>query len=207
MWFPLRFDEGPSRSVPLAQAQLAPSGRSKGGEYKVLKSEKEAVIKELKDKFSRAQSAILAEFNKLDVETVTKLRKKFRDGGVEYKVLKNTLAKRAAKGTTLEVISEEFVGPVALAISYGDVVAPAKILTDFTKDLETIKVKVGVVQGKKVSAADVKALAKLPGLPELRAKLLGLMQQPAGKLVRTIAAPGSQLARVLKAREEQLAQK
>jgi len=177
----------------------------KGGEYEVLKSEKEAVIKDLKDRFTRAKSAVLAEFKKLDVETVTKLRKKFRDGGVEYKVLKNTLAKLAAKGTSLELISEEFVGPVALAISYGDVIAPAKILTDFAKDLETIKVKVGVVQGKRISSADVKALAKLPGLPELRARLLGMINQPAGKLVRTIAAPGAQLARVLKAREESLA--
>jgi large subunit ribosomal protein L10 len=173
----------------------------------VLKSEKEAVIKDLKDKFTRAQAAILVEFNKLDVETVTKLRKKFRDGGVGYKVLKNTLAKRAAKGTSVEVISDDFKGPVALAISESDVIAPAKILTDFTKDLETIKVKVGVVQGKKVSPNDVKALAKMPGLPELRAKLLGLMKQPAGKLARTIAAPGSQLARILKAREESLAKK
>jgi len=173
----------------------------------VLKSEKEAVIKDLKEKFTKAQAAILVEFNKLDVETVTKLRKKFRDGGVKYKVLKNTLAKRAAKGTSLELISEEFVWPVALAISYGDVIAPAKILTDFAKDLESIKVKAGVVQGKKVSPNEVKALAKMPGLPELRAKLLGMLNQPAGKLVRTIAAPGSQLARILKAREESLAKK
>ena len=173
----------------------------------MLKSEKEAVIKDLKEKFQKAQAAILVEFNKLDVETVTKLRKKFRDGGVKYKVLKNTLAKRAAKGTSLELISEEFVGPVALALSDSDVIAPAKILTDFAKDLETIKVKAGVVQGKKVSPNEVKALAKMPGLPELRAKLLGLMNQPAAKLVRTIAAPGSQLARVLKAREESLAKK
>jgi large subunit ribosomal protein L10 len=173
----------------------------------VLKSEKEAVIKDLKEKFTKAQAAILVEFNKLDVETVTKLRKKFRDGGVKYKVLKNTLAKRAAKGTSLELISEEFVGPVALAISDSDVIAPAKILTDFAKDLETIKVKSAVVQGKKLSPNDVKALAKMPGLPELRAKLLGMIKQPAGKLVRTIAAPGSQLARILKAREESLAKK
>ena len=74
----------------------------------MLKSEKEAVIKELNDKFTRAKAAIVAEFNKVDVETVTKLRKKLRDGGVEYKVLKNTLAKRAAKGTSFEVISEDF---------------------------------------------------------------------------------------------------
>lgn len=169
----------------------------------MLKSEKEALIKELNEKFSRATAAIVAEFSKLDVETVTRLRKKFREGGVEYKVLKNTLAKRAAKGTSLEQVSSDFVGPTAVALTYSDVVAPAKILTDFVKDLETIKVRSAVVQGKKIDAAGVKALAKMPGLPELRAKLVGMLMQPAGKLVRTIAAPGSQLARVIKARSEQ----
>jgi large subunit ribosomal protein L10 len=171
----------------------------------VLKSEKEVVIKELNEKFAKAKTAIVAEFSKLDVETVTKLRKKFRDNGVEYKVLKNTLAKRAAKGTTLEVISEDFTGPVAAVLGYGDVVAPAKILTEFIKDLETIKIRSAVVEGKRVDTNGVKALAKLPGLPELRAKLLGMFNQPAGKLVRTIAAPASQLALVIKAREDALA--
>lgn len=165
----------------------------------MLKSEKETVIKELNEKFSRAKAAIAIEFTKLNVETVTRLRKKFRDGGVEYKVLKNTLAKRAAKGTPVEQVSDDFNGPIALAISYGDVVAPAKILNDFAKDLETIKVRSAVVEGKKVDASGVKALASLPGLPELRATLLGMINQPASKLVRTIAAPGSQLARVLQA--------
>ena len=170
----------------------------------MLKSEKEAVIKELNDKFSRAKGAILAEFNKVDVATVTNLRKKFRAGKVEYKVLKNTLAKRAAKGTTLETISAEFKGPVALALTYDDVVAPAKILTDFIKDLETIKIRTAVIEGKKTDAKGVQALAKLPGLPELRAKIMGMLTLPASKLVRTVAAPHSQLARVIKAREEQL---
>ena len=165
----------------------------------MIKSEKEELIKELNEKFSRAQTAIVAEFSKLNVETVTKLRKKFRDGKVDYKVLKNTLAKRAAKGTPVEVIAQDFVGPVAIAISYDDVVAPAKILTEFIKDLETIKIRSAVVQGRKVDVEGVKALAKMPGLPELRAQLLGMLNQPAGKLVRTIAAPGSQLARVLQA--------
>jgi len=165
----------------------------------VIKSEKEELIKELNEKFARAQTAIVAEFSKLNVETVTKLRKKFRDGKVDYKVLKNTLAKRAAKGTPVEVIAEDFVGPVAIAISYDDVVAPAKILSDFIKDMETIKVKSAVVEGKRIDANGVKALAKMPGLPELRAQILGMLNQPAGKLVRTIAAPGSQLARVMQA--------
>lgn len=163
------------------------------------KSEKEEVIKELSEKFQRAQTAIVAEFSKLDVETVTKLRRKFRESQIEYKVIKNTLARRAAKGTSVEVISDDFTGPVALAISYDDVVAPAKILTEFIKDLESIKIRSAVVQGRKVDAEGVKALAKMPGLPELRAQLMGMLTQPASMLVRTLAAPGSQLARVLQA--------
>lgn len=170
----------------------------------MLKSEKEEVIKELNKSFSDVKTAVVAEFSKLNVETVTKLRKKFRDGGVHYRVLKNTLAKRAAKGTPVEPIAEDFVGPVALAYSSTDPVAPAKILQDFIKDLETIKVRAGVVDGKRLDAKQVIALAKLPGLQELRATLLGLLNQPAGMVVRTIAAPGGQLARVLKAREEEL---
>lgn len=166
----------------------------------MLKSEKEEMIKELHEKFSRTKSAVVAEFSKVDVETVTKLRKKFREGGVEYKVIKNTLARRAAQGTDVAVIADDFTGPVALCISYGDVVAPAKILTEFTKDLEDkIKIRTAVVDGRKVDAAGVKQLAKLPGLNELRAQLLGMLTQPATKLVRTIAAPGTQLARVVQA--------
>ncbi|NVJ26312.1 MULTISPECIES: 50S ribosomal protein L10 [Myxococcus] len=166
----------------------------------MLKSEKEEMIKELHEKFSRTKSAVVAEFSKVDVETVTKLRKKFREGGVEYKVIKNTLARRAAQGTDVAVIADDFTGPVALCLSYGDVVAPAKILTEFTKDLEDkIKIRSGVVDGRKVDVAGVKQLAKLPGLNELRAQLLGMITQPATKLVRTIAAPGTQLARVIQA--------
>nr|WP_256433287.1 MULTISPECIES: 50S ribosomal protein L10 [unclassified Myxococcus] len=165
-----------------------------------MKSEKEEMIKELHEKFSRTKSAVVAEFSKVDVETVTKLRRKFREGNVEYKVIKNTLARRAAQGTDVAVIADDFTGPVALCISYGDVVAPAKILTEFTKDLEDkIKIRSAVVDGRKVDAAGVKQLAKLPGLNELRAQLLGMITQPATKLVRTIAAPGTQLARVIQA--------
>jgi large subunit ribosomal protein L10 len=169
----------------------------------VLKSEKEALIKEMNDKFVRAKSVVVTEFKKVDVETVTKLRKKLRDGGVEYKVLKNTLAKRAAKGTAFESIAEDFVGPVAASFSYGDVIAPAKILSEFIKDLETFKIKSGAIDGKRLTAKDVQTLAKLPSLNELRAKLLGMFNQPAGRLVRTIAEPGAKLARVLAAKADQ----
>jgi large subunit ribosomal protein L10 len=166
------------------------------------RSEKEQLIKELNEKFSRAKAAIAVEFGKLSVATVTNLRRKLREGKVEYKVLKNTLAKRAAKGTSLEQVSEDFVGPIAVCLSYDDVVAPAKILTDFIKDMETVKVKSAVVEGRRIDAKGVQALAKLPGLPELRARILGMINQPAAKLARTIAAPGTQLAMVIKAKSE-----
>ena len=168
----------------------------------MLKSEKEELIKELTDKFTRATGVVAAEFNKLDVETVNKLRAKLRAGGVEWKVLKNTLARRAAKGTSVEKISDDFVGPIALAISYGDVVAPAKILSEFVKDLESVKIKSGVVQGQKIDKAGVQALAKLPGLNELRATILSMINQPATKLARTIKEPGASLARVINAKAD-----
>ena len=166
------------------------------------KSEKEVVIKELAEKFARVKSGIVAEFSKLDVATVTALRKKLRDGGVEYKVLKNTLAKRAAKGTPVEVVSDDFTGPVAMVMSYTDVIAPAKILTEFIKDRETIKVRSAVIEGKKTDAKGVVALSKMPGLLELRAKILGCINQPATKLARIINTPGQQLAQVIKAKAD-----
>src|SRR4029450_2027831 len=152
------------------------------------------MIKELNEKFARARTAIVAEFSKLNVETVTRLRKKFRDSGVDYKVLKNTLARGAARGTLFEVWSGDFPGPVAIAIGYDDVVAPAKILQEFIKDLETIKIRSAVVEGKKTDAPGVAALAKMPGLPELRAKILGMLTQPAGKARRRLAQTGNRLA-------------
>ncbi|HMK74097.1 MAG TPA: 50S ribosomal protein L10 [Myxococcaceae bacterium] len=168
------------------------------------RSEKEVLIRELNEKFSRARTAIVAEFSRLNVETVTRLRKKFREVGVDYKVLKNTLARRAAEGTPVAVVSDDFKGPVAIAIGYDDAVAPAKVLSEFIKDLEVIRIRSAVVEGRRTDAAGVAALAKLPGLRELRAKLLGLLEQPAGKLVRTVAEPGSRLARLVQARGEAL---
>lgn len=168
----------------------------------MLKSEKEELIKDLNDRFSRAKGVVVAEFNKLNVDTVNRLRKKLRDGKVEWRVLKNTLARRAAKGTSVEKISDDFVGPVAAAITYDDVIAPAKILSEFVKDLETIKIRSGVIQGQKIDKNGVLALAKLPGLQELRAQILGVINQPATKLARTIKEPGSALARVIKAKSD-----
>ena len=168
------------------------------------RTEKEEVIGELHAKMAKARAAIVAEPRGLDVETVTALRKKLRDAKVEYRVVKNTLAKRAAKGTSVEVVSDKFVGPTAIVMSYDDVVAPAKLLAEFMKDRENFAIRGAVVEGKLVDAKGVAALAKMPGINELRAQIAGMINQPATKLARIIGTPAQQLARVLGARKEQL---
>jgi large subunit ribosomal protein L10 len=168
------------------------------------RTEKEQVISELHEKMAKAKSAIIAEPKGLDVETVTALRKKLRDSQVEYRVVKNTLAARAAKGTTLELVADKFVGPTALVMSYDDVVTPAKLLAEFMKDRENFAVRAAVVEGKVTDAKGVQALAKLPGLQELRGTIAAMIAQPATRLARIIGTPGQQLARVLDAQREKL---
>jgi large subunit ribosomal protein L10 len=168
------------------------------------RTEKEEVISKLHEKMAKAKAAILAEPRGLNVATVTELRKKFREAQIDYKIVKNTLAQRAAKGTPVEPLADQFVGPTALVMSYSDVVAPAKILADFAKDRDNFKIRTGVVEGKLIDAKGVQALAKMPGIQELRGKIAGLIAQPATKLARMIGTPGQKLAQVLKAREDQL---
>jgi len=168
------------------------------------RTEKEKVIGELHEKMAKAKTAIVAEPKGLNVETVTALRKKLRDSKVEYRVVKNTLAARAAKGTTLEPLAEKFVGPTAIVMSYDDVVVPAKLLVEFMKDRENFVIRSAVVEGKVVDVKGVQALAKMPGLQELRGQIAAMIAQPAARLARIIATPGQQLARALGARKEQL---
>ena len=171
------------------------------------RTEKEQVIGELHEKMAKAKAAIVAEPKGLTVAVVTDLRKKLRDNKVEYRVVKNTLAARAAKGTTLEPLAEKFVGPTAIVMSYDDVVVPAKLLVDFMKDRENFKIRTAVIQGKVIDAKGVQALAKMPGLQELRGQIAAMIAQPATKLARVLCTPGQQLARVLGARREQLEEK
>lgn len=168
------------------------------------RTEKEQVIGELHEKMAKAKAAIVAEPKGLNVETVTALRKKLRDSKVEYRVVKNTLAARAAKGTSLEPLAEKFVGPTAIVMSYDDVVTPAKLLAEFMKDRENFVIRTAVVEGRVIDAKGVQALAKMPGLQELRGQIAAMVAQPATKLVRMLGTPGQQLAQVLGARREQL---
>jgi len=153
---------------------------------------------------AKVKIAIVAEPKGLDVATVNDLRKKLRDSKIEYRVIKNTLAARAAKGTPVEKVADRFVGPTAIVMSYDDVIAPAKVLADFMKDRENFSIRTAVVDGKVVDAKGIQALAKLPGLLELRAQIAAMIAQPATKLARVIAAPGQKLARVIAARRDQL---
>lgn len=165
---------------------------------------KEQQIAELHGKMKAATIAIIAEYRGLDVATATDIRKKCRDNQVEYKVVKNTLAKRAAQGTSVEAIAESFKGPVVLVLGQ-DPVTPAKVMTDFAKDREEkFQLKVAVVEGQKVDAKGIEALAKMPGINELRGMLVGMLNAPASKLARLIATPGQQLARAVDARRDQL---
>jgi large subunit ribosomal protein L10 len=168
------------------------------------RTEKEQVIGELHEKMAKARAAILAEPRGLTVAVVTDLRKKLRDAKVDYRIVKNTLAARAAKGTPVEPLAEKFVGPTALVMSYDDVIVAAKLLAEFMKDRENFTIRSAVVEGQVTDAKGVQALAKLPGLQELRGQLLGMLSAPASKLVRMINTPGQQLARVVGARKEQL---
>jgi large subunit ribosomal protein L10 len=168
------------------------------------RTEKEQVIGELHEKMAKARAAIVAEPKGLTVAVVTDLRKKLRDAKVDYRIVKNTLAARAAKGTPVEPLAEKFVGPTAIVLSYDDGIVAAKLIADFMKDRENFTIRTAVIEGQVTDAKGVQALAKLPGLQELRGQILGMLQAPATKLVRMIGTPGQQLARVVGARKEQL---
>ncbi len=166
------------------------------------KQDKKEAIDELHEKFARAKTAVITGYSGINVEQITDLRAKLRKSQVEYRVVKNTLARKAAEGTGLEPLKDHFVGPVGIALSYDDVVAPAKVLFEFSKTQEKLLLKVGVLDGKLLQQADIKALASLPSLNALRGKIVGLLQAPASRIVGVLAAPGGQIARVLKAKAD-----
>ena len=170
------------------------------------RNEKQEMVGALHAKMEKANIAIAIAYKNIDAEATVKLRKTFREAKVDYKVVKNTLARLAAKGTSLEKFADKLEGPSAIIMGYDDVVAPAKLLRDILKEQgEKMTVKAGVVQGNLVDANGLKALADMPGLPELRGMIVGMIASPSTKLVRLLNTPGGQLARVLKAKSEKAA--
>lgn len=151
-----------------------------------IRPEKVAVVAELQEMLGNTKGAVLADYRGLTVAQDTKLRRKLREAGVEYKVVKNTMLRIAANELNLEGLDPYLEGPTALAFSQTDPVAPAKILTDFAKEHKVFEIKAGLVEGKVVDAAGVKALASLPSKEVLVAQLLGSMQAPISGLVNVL---------------------
>ena len=159
------------------------------------RAQKPIVVEELNRVFNEVNVVIVTRNLGLTVAQSTALRLKMRDGGATYKVTKNSLAKIATKGTVYESLSELLTGPVALASSI-DPVAAAKIVVEFAKTNDKLEIVGGAMGSTVLDVDGVKALATMPSLDELRAKIVGLVQAPATKVVQIVQAPAGQLARV-----------
>jgi large subunit ribosomal protein L10 len=148
-------------------------------------AEKIKVVEELNGMFQKAKSAVLADYQGIDALGLTRLRRHMRAQSVDFRVVKNTLARQAAKNTPFELLDEDFKGPVSMVVSFEDAVAPAKALAEFAKSgaPKSPKVLCGVVEGKKVSPDEVKALADLPPKEVLIAQLLATMNGPTTNFV------------------------
>ena len=147
--------------------------------------EKKAVVAEISERVSKAQSIILAEYRGLEVGDMTQLRAQARKSGVYLRVLKNTLVRRAVDGTPFSGLANAMVGPLVFGIS-ADPVAAAKVLSDFAKANEKFVIKAGGMPNQVMDAKSIQVLATMPSREELLAKLLGTMQAPIAKLVRTL---------------------
>ena len=154
----------------------------------VTRADKEVELQKLEAAFKGSDSAVLVDYKGLNVPQVTDLRRQLRAAKAKYKVVKNTLAKRALKGTRFEALEKYFEGTTAIAYTETDPVALAKTLTTFVKAAPTLKIKAAVVQGRAASPAEVGDLAALPGKPELYARLLGTLQAPMVQLVSVLNA-------------------
>jgi large subunit ribosomal protein L10 len=163
----------------------------------VSKAEKEQELQDLTAAFKTADTAILVDYRGLDVPAATELRRQLRSAKARYRVVKNTLARRAVKGTSLAVLEQHFEGTTAVAFTDADAVAMAKALTTFIKSTPTVTIKAGVVQGRAIQPAAVSDLANLPGKPELYSKLLFLLQAPMQQLVTVLSATPRNLVTVL----------
>ncbi|MBI1793457.1 MAG: 50S ribosomal protein L10 [Chloroflexi bacterium] len=167
------------------------------------KQRKDEVLAIYQDWLKRSQAVILVEYTGAKMKDLDSIRAKIRESGGEFHVVKNTLARRAFADHGMNLSEESLARSTAVSFAFADPAATAKALSDATKSMEFVKVKGGFLAGQALNTAQVKALADLPPLPVVRAQLLGTLQAPAGKLVRTIAEPARSLASVFRAYSEQ----
>ena len=154
-----------------------------------VQAEKKAEVKRIEDKLKNSSSVVFTEFRGLDVHDIQKLRKQLRENNVEYKVIKNTLARIAVRNLDMEELDEYLTGPTAFATAAEDLVAPAKILFDFSKEHEALQIKGGILEGEVISADKVKALATLPSREVLLATLVGSLNGPIVGFMNVVNGP------------------
>ncbi len=164
----------------------------------MLRSEKQEFVAALEDVYKESKSVIVTHYHGLTVSQITSLRTALREKGAKFKVVKNTLSQIAARNSGLAASEEMFSGPTAVAYST-DAVAAAKVVVDFAKANNKLKIVCGIVDNQFVDAASVEKIAKLPSLEELRAKIIGLLMAPATKIAGVLQAPASQVVRLLNA--------
>lgn len=165
------------------------------------RTQKEAFVDHLRGELESAKSVILTSYQKLEVNTINDLRAKFRESNVEYHIVKNTLARLAAKGTDKEALIEFFSGPTAIAYSKDDAVSPAKIVDEFAKEnKEKFEIRGGILDGEILDQAAVKRLADMPSKDELRVMLLQTFNAGPIQLLRTFSAGPQEFVQVLEAK-------
>lgn len=165
------------------------------------RSEKEIFIADMKSRLEKAEATFLVDYQGLNVEAINQLRRELKKIGTEFQVVKNRLLKLACQGTDTESIQESFKGPCALTITYDDIVAPARVLIDLSKDYKKLEIKIGQISGKPIDSDTIKKLAELPGRDQLLAQILSAMQAVPASLVRVLNGVVVNFLNVLKAIE------
>ena len=169
---------------------------------------KQPIVNEIKENINGAQSVVVVKYVGIDVAKDTALRKAFREADVNYKVYKNTMVRRAIEGTEFEGLGDVLEGPNAFAISKTDATAPARIISKFQKDVDSLEIKAGVVEGTLYDAEGMKVIASIPSRDELISKLLGSLQSPITNLARVLnqiaeKGGGAEAAAAASAKEEE----
>jgi large subunit ribosomal protein L10 len=172
------------------------------GNRTLKRTEKEALVEDLHKKFSQAKALVLTDYRGLDTFAMQDLRSRLRGASVEYRVVKNTLMFRASEGTDMALLKDYFSGPSAVALSYEDPVAPAKVLFDFSEDYAALEVKAGVLEGRVIDREAIKRLSKLPSREGLLAQFLSVLNGPARSLLTVMNGVPRSFLGVLQAIKE-----